>query len=486
MKRTTLIALVALSWAGTVTAACNNPKNWLESPSEGVKTFVGYKQELPYGFATELSGRLPEWQGPSHDLPYPPPLPAGMIDKPWVGKLPEKEAGDVSYYEQDGKGNWRVCRVENWWLRNSPAPTKIEMENNGKNPVLRSWLGTHVVGSVTVFKYDGKGRISEKFIALAREQKADTGEYECFRFDAKDRPERYVRATSSNTCPKGDTDPRDYWTRFRYTDLNDGRVSDRWTEQHFGKPDGSWTKRISFHILVDQSNKDEDKWFQGGNARADSVKGVTQILGGANIGEKDESVGPTYKVDGDEQPIEYYFTKPPVSISMLETPEKIYDYDRRREMDVTGVIKLIEFFAAGKHRVRDRFYTAAGNTVRQEQYDESGKLKRVINLGAFSRKDLDTGFYDEDMKGINLPLKLKGHELFYRVWEYDDAGKGKLVAIGWNDKATFGKHERLDTATIIFGTPDAVPKWKNKEEFFRAFDFDPEARRAYSGAKGKE
>jgi hypothetical protein len=30
MKRT---AILALSWAGTVAAACNNPKNWLESPN---------------------------------------------------------------------------------------------------------------------------------------------------------------------------------------------------------------------------------------------------------------------------------------------------------------------------------------------------------------------------------------------------------------------------------------------------------------------
>jgi hypothetical protein len=487
MKSQTLLALIALSWASTVSAACNNPKNWLESPNEGVKTFVGYKQELPYGFTSQMTGDLPGYN-PQPDLPYPPPLPAEMLNKSSQGKL-SKETNFISYYEPDGKGNWRVCRMEIWVPRGSDPVEKTEPENQGKNPLVRQWLKTDAMGYAAVYLYDAKGRIAETFHVSSDRPKESghSGERECFHFDAKDRPALYVRATSSNACPKGDKpDPRDFSERFRYMELKDGRVTDTWGEQHFGEPDGSWEKRISFHIPFDLNNKDENLWFQGGNARADPVKGVTQILGGYRLGEKDESMGPTYKVDGNEQPSEYYFTKPPVPISMLETPEKIYDYDRRREADVTSIVKLVEFFPAGKHRVRDRFYTAVGNTVRQEQYDEAGKLKRVINLGKFSRQDLDTGFYDEDMKRISLPLKLKGHEIFYRVWDYNDAGKGKLVAIGWNDKLTFGKHERLDSATIIYGTPDGVPKWKSKEEFFKAFDFDPNASRAYPKQKNQE
>ena len=84
------------------------------------------------------------------------------------------------------------------------------------------------------------------------------------------------------------------------------------------------------------------------------------------------------------------------------------------------------------------------------------------------------------MKSVNLPWRLKGHDIIYRVWEYDDAGKGKLVAIGWNAKfSLFGKTEDIMHAQVIFGMPDGVERWKTKAEFARAFDFDEEAQRAY-------
>jgi hypothetical protein len=485
MKQSGILMLLALLWAGSASAACNNPKNWLESPAQGVKTFVGYKQELEYGFATQMTGDLPG-QAVHPDLPYPPPLPAEMLEKAWQGKLSEKGESFISYYEPDGKGNWRVCRVDKWAPKNEDFSTTwlatSNQENQRNNPIVRPWLKSHFTWSGRAYLYDSKGRLSEVFLIQPPEKKDEdiTGDRECFRFDAKDRPEMYVRTTSSNACPKGDKpDPHDFSERFRYLELKDGWVTFRWGEQHFGKPDGSWVKEISFRSMYDPNNKDENRRFQGGNARADSTKGVTQILGGYRLGEKDESLGPSYKVNDHVQPSEYYFTKPPVPISMLDTPEEIYNYDRRRETSVTKVTKLLEFFPARQNRVRDRFYTIVGNTVRHEQYDAAGKLKRVINVGQYSRQDKSWGFYDEDLKSAKLPLKLKGHPLFYRVWEYDAAGKGSLVALGWNEKFTLGKSEPLDSANIVYGTPDGTKKWANQEDFFKAFDFDATASRAY-------
>jgi hypothetical protein len=484
MRQILPTAALTFLWATTAGAACNNPKNLLESPNEGVKVFVGYQQELST-FASTLNGRQ---EGQFEDKPYPPPLPAEMIDKPWQGKL-SKETNFISYYEPDGKGNWRMCRQEKWGPRDSDPVEESETQNQGKNPAVRPWLKTHFMGVATVYLYDAKGRISETFVALSQEKKGTdpTGERQCFRFDAKDRAELYVRATTSNACPKGEPDLRDNWVRYRYIELKDGRVTDRWVESHSGQPDKTWKKRITFHILIDPNNKDEDKRFQGGSAEADSDNGVTQILAAYHIGEKDESDSYRYKLsDGSEGGSSYYFTRPPVPMAILDNPDKIYDYDRRRETAVTNVIYLLEFFQAGRHRTRDRIYVGAGRTVRHEQYDEAGKLKRAINLGKFSRKDMDMGFYDENLLGAGISLKLTGHELYYRVWDYDDKGKPKLVALGWNDKFRPGMREAVDFAEIIYGTPDGKQKWKTEEEFFKAFDFDPNAIRAYQGTKGKE
>lgn len=101
------------------------------------------------------------------------------------------------------------------------------------------------------------------------------------------------------------------------------------------------------------------------------------------------------------------------------------------------------------HQPRDRFYMAAGRTLRQEQHDETGKLKRAINLGFVGLNRKDGGFY-EDLRG-KVSLKLKGNKLLYRVWEYDAAGKASLVAIGWDTK--FGsamREDPLDLAQLAF------------------------------------
>ncbi|PLK46937.1 hypothetical protein C0V76_19355 [Uliginosibacterium sp. TH139] len=222
-----------------------------------------------------------------------------------------------------------------------------------------------------------------------------------------------------------------------------------------------------------------------GGGHVTSAAGVTKILGGSDLlGSKDKSHN--YKwpyASGSLPPVEYFFTKPPVPISLLRNPEEIYQYDRRRETSVSRVIKLVEHFKAGEHQVRDRFYTALGRTMRQEQYDEQGRLKRVINLLDLDPMQ-DGKFYGDepqDLKRTKIALRLKTNLIYYRVWEYDDAGKATLVALGWNNRlgSAVAKKEMFDFADIRYGTPDGKEKWQGKEAFFKAFDFDPNARRAY-------
>ena len=482
---------LALSVFSNAYGACNNPANWLQPPTTGVKVFVGDERELPFGFATRFTGALREFKGPNFDNPYPPPLPAEMLDKPWHGTLGSSDENHVSYYEPDGKGQWRICRLETWPINDgllSERLTRITLFNHAKNPPLLPYLKTHYLLSVTVFLYDKKGRIAERFVAMPPLESGNIDNVgylrQCFRFDDKDRPALYVETSDAGEpCPKGDPDPRFSSLRFKYMDLKDGRIVDTWAEIHFegSEKHPTWVKEITFRAPFDMNNPDERRWFQGGNARVDEVKGLTEILGGYNLGAKDQSIGPTFKYEsGNEPPSEYYFRKPPVPMTVLTNPETIYQYDRLRKTDVTSVVKLVERFPANVTRLRERYFVFGPYVVRHEQLDANGRLKRAINVGAHSRQDSPGGFYDEDMKSVKLPWKLKGHDIVYRVWDYDDAGKGKLVAIGWNAEfSLFGKTKDIEHAKIIFGTPDGLERWPTKAEFAKAFDFDEEAKRAY-------
>ena len=487
--------IVLFILAGSVSlsakAACNDPSNWWASPGNGVRTFVGYKQDLQYGFATEFNGGLPG-HGGEYDEPYPPELPKVMLNGNWNGALAKDGVSVISYYEPNDRGGWRVCRVETWVPRESgQSPSEKDVAADGKNILIKALLGSFKKLHSEIYLYDGKGRIQEKFSAYSEKMTwgSDTGSRECFRFNDMDRPELYVNAKVTNKCPIGEPDIRDNFRRIKYVDLKDGRANIVWYENHMAFPDNQWTKRITFKTFFKPTDENEGLWFQGGNARVYPLTGVTQIIGGYNIGSLDQSDSNKYPyASGVLPPVEYYFTNPPVPMSVLENPDAIYQYDRRRETEVTDGVKLVEYYAAGVHLLRERFYiaSAGGQTLRQEQYDDQGRLKRVINLGFLKLDKNNGGFYFEHLGDAKKSAKLRFHELYYRVWEFDVGGKEKLVALGWNAKVSVtGKREPVDEADVIYGTPDGVQRWKTKQEFFKAFDFDAYADRAFPDRKRK-
>lgn len=505
-----VISGVLLLSAFQAEALCNNPKNWLESPSEGVKIFVGYRHPRPndeYFDAASQSKKL--------YIGYPPPLPQAMLEKPWPGKLTEKENPEtdaekqqqyVSFFEPDGKGQWRLCREEQWLPKRTKGwwgkPLELEdgeidqysiSDAGHKNvPVLGPWLKTHFSNMVEIFQYDNDGRLIKNFSvyrSVYPTKSTKISPPHCWRYDDKNRITLQLDARVSNACPKGEPDLRDFFYRRAYFNFNedDGTPTYRttWDEINYGDEKGDWAKRIAFTKLIDPNNPNPNDRVQGGNARADAKRGVTEILGGYRLGERENSIGPTFKyASGGEPPIEYLFVNndPPVPYEMLKDPDNIYKYNRRRDTEITRTFRLHEYFPANQTRIKERFFTAFVRTLRQEQLDDDGRLKRAINVGRFSRKDEEFGFYDEDFNHAKISFKLKGHELYYRVWDYDKNGKATLVALGWGSRLSLGHPAKIDEAKILFGTPDGVVRWKSKEEFFQAFDFDPRAKRAFAEA----
>lgn len=489
-------------------ARCNNPENWLESPNEGVKVFVGYRHDRPNELLSRITGDRPE----KLYFGFPPPLPQSMLDKPWEGKLIETETTGrdakeryVSFFEPDGKGQWRLCREEVWSLKRTKgwwgkplefSPKEISdytvsEDVHKSNPALVPWLTTHYSNLAEIFLYDSKGRLVENFIAAKTESKSvERFPPECWRYDDKNRITLQLKANGTKVCPSGEPDPRDdYYYRVFYSfDEPDGTPTyiASWVEQNYGNQSGSWTKDISFSKLIDPQNPNPKQRYQGGNARADAKRGLVRILGGYRLGERENSIGPSFKyASGGIPPIEYLFVNnnAPVSYEMLKDPENIYKYNRRRDTDITKVTRLHEYFSANRIHTKDRFFAAFGRILRHEQLDDEGKLKRAINVGRFSRNDGEFGFYDEDLKKAKISLKLKGHELYYRVWDYDANGRATLVALGWGARLRLREPEKIDEAKILFGLPDGTIRWKSEEEFFQAFDFDPTGERAFVHAR---
>ena len=171
----------------------------------------------------------------------------------------------VSYYEPDGKGQWRICRLETWSVNDG---TRLERRSSvtlgihANNLPLRPYLKTHYFMFVDVFLYDKKGRIAERFVAAPPDDSSNidrTGNSRlCFRFDDKDRPALYVESRDE-MCPKGDPDPRFSSLRFKYMDLKDGRIVDTWAEIHFegSEKHPTWVKEITFRAPFDMNNPDE-------------------------------------------------------------------------------------------------------------------------------------------------------------------------------------------------------------------------------------
>ncbi|WP_213954469.1 MULTISPECIES: hypothetical protein [unclassified Variovorax] len=462
-----LAAIAVMLICGPVMAACNNPANWLESPKVGVKMLIGYQQSLS---GTQFAGDPSSGQ---NFQPFAPPPPPEMLERS-DGTLPANTEGWISYYELDSKGNWRICRQEKWRARDeSTDPLKIAQtaKYQSGNASLRPLMQSHYFGSATVFLYDKVGRIQETFKVLPLP--TETFDRQCFRYNVKNQLLLYVAANTRDVCPTGDPDLKDYWRAFRYADYK-GEPVTVWAQQHYASKDGTWEDRIDFVGPLDDAQP------YTGYAKVESGKGLVEILGGVRVGPKDQSDNTKYPYDsGKLPPIEYYFTKQPVPASVLTDMEQLYRHDRRRETDVLSGVKLVEFYPANVHVLRERFYTGFDRTIRQEKYDDQGRLKRVINLGFVGKYKNSGGFYDERLSGL-VGLKVKTNKLHYRVWDYDDAGNPELVAIGWNTKlGSAMRNERLDDAEMAYGTPDGVVKWKTKEEFFKAFDFDAWAMRAY-------
>ena len=471
---TALVIGVLFGSSHSAYAACNIDKNWFEAPGPENKVFIGYKQEQKPGF-----GSFGVTQSDT-DYPYPEPLPKDMLGKEGSGSLLREQTSNVSFYESDGKGGWRVCRVERWWpagfgdeeMRKVLKPT-TERYAAG-NPVLKALGQQSVASFVTLYFYDKKGRLMRLEEGDFRKPAQKASIKICREYDEEDNLTLLLDPKNSQSCQANSPDVRDEWLRYRYGKYQGKQVTllDEW---HRGSAGGKWSKSFS----VFRTGVGPDAVY--GAAKAKMGKGVTVIYG-SNAGKLDDNAANTVLDSfGKVSASAYFVTQRPTPLEVLEKPELIYQHERRRQTYIDGEqVKMFELFKPNEHRSRHRYYLEGGYVVRQEQLDANGRVTRVITVNDWRQPRPGPRPDVNDKLLTDKGIRFVGHQIYHRVYALDAQGKPTLVAVSWNRKIRNPlKGTSVNSADVVYGTPSGTERWKSREEFAKHFGFSPVAAQVF-------
>ncbi|SEN53025.1 hypothetical protein SAMN05428959_102269 [Duganella sp. CF517] len=159
----------------------------------------------------------------------------------------------------------------------------------------------------------------------------------------------------------------------------------------------------------------------------------------------------------------------------------IYKYERRRQTYIDGQrVKLFELFKPGEHRSRHRYYSEVGYIARQEQFDADGRVNRVITVDNWRQPRPGPRPAVNDKLLTDKGIRIPGHQIYHRVYDFDANGKPRLVAVSWNCEIGYPlKKTSILSADLVFGTPTGKVLWKTREEFGKHFDFSPAAAQVF-------
>jgi hypothetical protein len=477
-KKTCGIAGILGLWlihAHPAMAVCNNPNNWLQAPGADTKLFIGYEQYKSGFGETDVHSS-------EKYMVYPDPLPREMLDKAEPNQLPEG-SGDITYYEPDGKKNWRICREDSWvsdgrleGSLNKSKAQKLSARYRAGNSTLSKLSQSYWLASSKQYFYDAKGRLEHISVWYFEDEDTSSKIRICRHYDEKDRVILLLAPKTSQSCTANPPGLYDEWLRFRY-----GKQQD--TDIDFGdQPADEEVELLSeWHRSIGKAwGKDISRFTAGtgdqkvhGAAKANETNGVTEIYG-STLGKLDNNAANTVLgADGRWWGSTYVFTKPPVPLAVLEKPELIYQYERRRQTYVDGnYTKLYEWFKPNEHISRHRYYSFDGDLLRHEQLNAQGRVTRVITLDNNWHQPRPGPHPDVDDKLLtDKGLSLHGHQIYHRVYDIDANGKPKLVAISWNRRFRINplKKTHMDFAEVVYGTPNGKERWKQKE-FEKIFD----------------
>jgi hypothetical protein len=517
----------AAEYLPPVTTACNDLAHPGRSPGPQFEMF--FNIGLPANVREEDIDLYPDapsltagqWRP---EIPEQPEalLSPGASDRKKLGIL----GGAIYYYEPDGKGGRRLCRSEAWASRTKvlfnpyvgakgkntriQSRTRYNYETakddpyainlppqpeQTHNPVLARIAKDYVPIAATRFRYDTAGHLVEAVsftednanglnssgdhVPTDHTEWRQIGSGECRLYRPDGRLWRYVSGSNSpdlKDCFQATRDTADY---FEYRYDADGKLVR--SIQNLAAPNDRNRWFQIWRMLIDGRQVE---------AEVDDVVGIRHITGAVNrIAPKDNNA---LNADGGV----YFFPNHDAPVGILDDFSKIYDYQRVREKG-GHIVRMLEAFPAGSSQLTARLWlnTANNTLLREEQY-KNGKLVRAINTDFAN--DPVVHYYEEHLEKYKIKVKIKN--LVDRVYEYDDKGNEKLVAISWTNvpkeefyaspspgragplvdlakdvkkawqnrgKPKQPKPERLE---FYYGLPDGTVKWKNFDEFQKAFN----------------
>jgi hypothetical protein len=470
MKTITVIALL-LSACGSSSAACYQA-NSLVPPSKDVKVYFG---ETPEGFAS--FGDSPYGQTSIAYSPSPPP---GIMEQSALQIAPDRTSIKLWYFESSNKSKaHRICRVDSWVPRKVLSQTQLFIDeirrNVSGNSLPESLLKRELtLAYSTTYSYDSKGRIERvDQTDFTKGPAVESKALHCRRYDEKDRVVLWVNPQFTKKCPQGEPSVKDEWREFRFDNVGGKEVElrRRW---HSPKGEDEWREEWApFQV---KATPDSAR----GHAYVDSRRGVKEIFG-SNYGKRDNNAA-NMVVDVFErwQGSTYYFPKPPVPLSVLENPDEIYKYERRRMTRLDSQTRMFELFKPNEHVSRHRIYMFAGRVLRHDQVDANGKVKRIITVNDWRQpRPGPNPDFDDRLLTTSAP-RLSAHQVYHRVYEVDGNGHPTLVALSWHRSARSPlKKAPISAADLVFGTPDGKVRWRTREEFDSAFDTSEDARQVF-------
>ena len=487
-------------------AYSNDPnENFRGKPPYDDLAGIAYLERQGEGNISEKSDGRPPYVWPNHIDPT-------QFDRKEIAP----EGGAVYFYEPDGKGGRRLCRMERWLSRSmeitrdmkviprTPQVTVAASPNQTRNPALAALSKDYFFVGYSNLRYNAQGRLPH------------IGPV-CFYYTPDGQVSWLAYESPKGECLGKKPDPRqESFIEVLFDDKGKGIGSvlsrpQKWhlkddpttTQEYASSDPKGWLQTWVFrHGGGEVSAMADDRV----GVRALEVRGSLDVAAGT-LGAKDDTPYNEFRL-GEESPFamgreqsyrRYEFPKP-VPTALLRNPETLYQYERVR---LTGrVAVVLERFAAGSNKLVARAWRLSGSnsTAREEKFNAEGKLVRAVAVDFLLNSNPKRPPWAEDFAQYKSQITATAFENVYlRVYDYDASGKESLVGIGWTNfpREKFFEHQsgsrraRLNEykdsiakimgkplekrepipaeLTYYFGTPDGKVSWADYAAFNKAF-----------------
>lgn len=493
--RTACLALLSLLCSSLSHAMCVNPGNPAESPVSGVRMyfdihlptqsgapdgFLNRRSDpnqwpamaaenaygLPLGQRNDVSAYWNDWTRPGDVFPKPfndlagffhvdsqgfgtlrpeadgrpPPVWANQVDPEQRDKKKlQPHGGAIFYYEPNGKGGQRLCRVERWlnrrtlmnWdgdkgvseKRTTPITTPAAVDQT-RNATLAALSKDYFLIGYANLRYNAQGQLPH--IGPVCYYFKPDGQVDWVGFESDDhqclgkKPDPTKEAFIEVLFDANGKGYGAILTRPRQWEGSDVRTN----KKSANRSDQGWYAQWHFR-------------YRGGKifATANDRAGLDFLrIDGGDWGAEDDTPynktgdGATFEMGRGTRLMRTYEFPTGASTELLRKPETLFQHDRVRTTG-SGML-LFERFAPGtpgKLTTRIWYSRGNGNAPRQEFFKD-GKLVRAT-VADFLKQD----YWTENLSRYKNQIKAPFDNVYLRIYDYDTNGEESLAAIGWTD-----------------------------------------------------